>query len=244
MCRIICISDTHGLHEKMKYNVEDFIDANQTNILIHSGDCTNIGKEKEVKNFIQWFKNIKGFNHKIFIAGNHDFSFEKKPIWLQDYINSKKLLESNCVYLEDSEFSIEYPEFSKPIKFYGTPWQPEFYNWAFNLPRNGNELLEKWNKIPNDTNILITHSPPFGHLDIVPNNSRVGCELLEFRVKQINPLLHIFGHIHHSYDIIVRDETYFINASICNERYEPINKPIIVDINEIYGEIVTQYIDV
>jgi Icc-related predicted phosphoesterase len=242
--RIIFISDTHGLHDTMKYQVTNFLDPNQTNILIHSGDCTNVGKKNEVIEFIDWFQNLKGFNTKIFIAGNHDFAFEKKPDWLSHYINSENLSQSDCVYLEDEEFIINDPEFSRPIKFYGTPWQPEFYNWAFNLPRNGDELFQKWNKIPNDTDILITHGPPFGCLDVTPINTRVGCELLVFHVKQINPLFHTFGHIHHSYGIVERDGTTFVNSSICDERYRPINKPITVDLKEVNGEMVVNYVEV
>jgi Icc-related predicted phosphoesterase len=241
--RIVFISDTHSLHGSMRYDVVKFLDSNQTNILVHSGDCTNIGKENEVIEFVQWFQNLKGFDTKIFIAGNHDFAFEQKPVWLFHYINSENLSQSDCVYLEDDEFVIEDPEFSRPIKFYGSPWQPEFFDWAFNLKRGGDELLEKWNKIPDDTDVLITHGPPFGYLDITPQNSRVGCELLEFRVKQFNPLFHAFGHIHHSYGIIERDGTFFVNGSICDERYRPKNKPIAVDLREVNGKMVVEYVD-
>jgi predicted phosphodiesterase len=93
--RIVFVSDTHSLHNKMKYNVMDYVDSKQTNILLHSGDCTNLGKEHEVIDFIQWFQNIKGFDDKIFIAGNHDFAFEQEPVWLMHYINEENLSQSN-----------------------------------------------------------------------------------------------------------------------------------------------------
>lgn len=243
--RIVCISDTHGLHNSMEHLLP------YGDVLIHAGDCTNVGKPKEIEEFVYWFQNLKGFDTKIFIAGNHDFGFEsyddirhnnERP-WIHHLLNEENLSQSDVVYLHDSEFIIESPEFSRPIKFYGSPWQPEFYNWAFNLPRNGWELELKWKEIPDDTDILITHGPPHGVRDFTPNNLQVGCELLRFRVEQFNPLLHVFGHIHHAHGAAQIKDTLFVNASTCTERYEPINKPIIVELKEYDGEIVTSYVE-
>lgn len=236
--KIVLISDTHSLHPKMRHKIP------QGNVLIHGGDCTNIGKENEVKEFIDWFKNIDGFDIKILIAGNHDFGFEKKEQWFLDLIDSEKLKEHNCVYLEDSEYIIKIDEFPKEVKVYGSPWQPWFYNWAFNLPRNGEELEKKWKNIPNDTDILVTHGPPFGILDYPPTNVNVGCEILRFHVEQIKPKIHVMGHIHHSRGLKEVDGTLFINASVCDERYRPINKPIVVDLNiNDDNEIIVDVID-
>lgn len=249
--RLVFISDTHSLHDGMFYNLNDFIDPNQSNILIHAGDCSNVGKEFEVKEFVYWFQNIKGFDTKIFIAGNHDFAFERRLEphhkgdydWLYHLINEENLSQSDCVYLEDNEFTIiESPEFSRPIKFYGSPWQPEFFNWAFNLPRQGDQLRSKWDLIPYDTDILITHGPPFGYLDITPTNQRVGCELLAHRVESLKPLIHVFGHIHQSYGIMERNGVTYINASTCSEGYKPINKPIVIDVVEVSGKLTLRYI--
>jgi len=227
----------------MRYRLRRFIDPKQSNILVHAGDCTNVGKEHEVKEFVEWFQNIEGFDSKIFIAGNHDFAFETKPPWLSNYINPENLSQSDCYYLEDEEFIIERPEFSRPIKFYGSPWQPWFHDWAFNLPRNGEALEKKWKDIPDDTDILITHSPVFGALDYTTSNERVGCELLRFRVEQFKPLINVFGHIHEAYGSQFIGDTLFINASTCNRKYQPIHKPIVVGINEVYGELVATVID-
>jgi predicted phosphodiesterase len=219
-------------------------------ILIHAGDCTNVGRPHEVNEFIDWFTNKKGFKYKLFIAGNHDRSFENHRYphhkgdydWYYDLINKEKLSQSDVIYLEDSEFVIDSSEFSRPLKFWGSPWQPEFFNWAFNLPRMGDELKKYWEMIPDDTDILITHGPPHGIRDFTPLNQQVGCELLNMRVNQINPLLHVFGHIHGAYGGVQIGETLYINASICTERYVPSNKPIIVDLNEINGKIITSYV--
>lgn len=250
--RIVCISDTHGLHKPM----EDFNSLPEGDVLIHAGDCTNVGKPQQVKDFVEWFMNIKGFDSKIFIAGNHDFAFEKRHEphhkgdfdWYHHLMNEENLSQSDVVYLEDGEFTIDSSEFSRPIKFYGSPWQPEFYDWAFNLPRLGEELEKYWNMIPNDTDVLITHGPPNEIRDFV-NNWRqpvrnVGCELLRFRVEQIKPLVHIFGHIHEAYGVEYNDNILYVNASICNERYVPSNKPIVVDLTEVDGKIIATYVEV
>jgi calcineurin-like phosphoesterase family protein len=200
----------------------------KADILIHAGDCTNIGRENEISEFVYWFQNLKGFGTKIFVAGNHDWGFEWKNPWLYQYINDENLSQSDCYYLEDSEMIITDPEFSKPIKIYGSPWQPEFMNWAFNVPRN--QLYKYWEKIPLDTQILITHSPAYGMCDKVENRPpSLGCESLIKYIDKIKPKIHITGHIHSGRGIIEKDGTIFINASICTERYEPINKPIVID---------------
>lgn len=238
--RIVCISDTHSLHNGMPN------DLPKGDILIHAGDCTNVGRESDVSGFIDWFKNIDGFKYKIFIAGNHDFAFEQEPTWLNSYIEPNRLLEHNVTYLEDGSIDIVLEEFSRPIKIYGSPWQPEFYNWAFNLPRNGDVLKEKWDEIPDNTDILITHGPPHGIRDFVMDRSgslQVGCELLRERVDEINPLIHIFGHIHGAYGVAYIKDTVFVNASTCNERYEPINKPLVFDLKEEDGIFTVTYID-
>jgi len=232
--------------------MEQYKSLPEGDILIHAGDCTNVGKPHEVTNFVHWFQNLKGFDTKIFIAGNHDFAFEKvnQPHhkgdfeWFNNLMNEENLSQSDVVYLQDNEFVIESPEFSKPLKIYGSPWQPEFYNWAFNLPRNGWELELKWKDIPEDTDILITHGPPHGIRDFTPANLQVGCEILRFHVEnRIKPSIHVFGHIHQAYGAVQQDETMYVNASICTERYIPSNKPIIIDITEENGKLIATYVE-
>lgn len=224
--KIVLISDTHGLHEKMLYNLPE------VDMIIHSGDISNVGSIFEINQFTQWFSKLP-YKYKIFIAGNHDFGFEK--IRKSNEIGIS--IPHGVIYLQDEMVEIE------GLKIYGSPWQPEFHNWAFNLPRNGDQLKSKWDSIPNDIDILITHGPPFGCLDITPRNERVGCEMLRYRVDELKPKLHVFGHIHDSYGEKYTEDTLFINASICNERYQPINKPIVVEVSEIYGEKVITYIE-
>lgn len=247
--RIVCISDTHSLHDNMLHLLP------KGNVLIHAGDVSNKGGERDVTNFIQWFQNIQGFDSKIFISGNHDFCFERinEPHhkgdynWLSNLMSPENLTQSNVYYLEDNFMSIEYPEFSRPLKIYGSPWQPEFYNWAFNLPRLGIELQEKWNNIPIDTDVLITHGPPNGLGDLVNNwrqpNMNVGCELLRNRIEELNPTLNVYGHIHEGYGIYNNGKTTFVNASICTPDYRPTNKPIIIDLTEVDGQLIATYVE-
>ena len=247
--RIVCISDTHSLQDNMLHEIP------AGDILIHAGDISNRGGEKDVTNFINWFQNIKGFDTKIFISGNHDHCFERvnEPHhkgdydWLHNLMSEENLSQSDVVYLQDDYVTFISEEFSRPLKIYGTPWQPWFYDWAFNLPRIGKELEEKWLMIPDDTDILITHTPPNGILDLVNNwrqpNVNVGCELLRFHMERIKPALNVFGHIHEGYGTKYHDETLFVNASICNSNYNPINKPIVIELTEVDGKIIANYVE-
>ena len=243
--RIVCISDTHDLHHKMKHPLP------KGDVLIHAGDVSNIGEQPDVTRFIHWFMNIEGYDSKIFIAGNHDFAFERvnEPHhkgdfeWFKNLINEENLSQSNVTYLEDNFIIIESPEFSRPIKIYGSPWQPEFYNWAFNLPRGGNEMFEKWNMIPDDTDVLITHGPAENVRDFVPNGQIVGCGMLRHRIETIRPALHVCGHIHHAYGASLINDIMYVNASICTEKYVPSNKPIVIDLKEVDGEILAYLVE-
>jgi len=128
------------------------------------------------------------------------------------------------------------------VKFYGSPWQPWFYDWAFNLPRNGVEIEQKWNEIPSDTDVLITHGPAYGLLDATPSGQRVGCELLYKKVVQLKPKIHVSGHIHHSYGEKYFNDTTFLNASVLNEQYQYQNKPISLEFDVVDKQIVEYYV--
>ena len=131
---------------------------------------------------------------------------------------------TDCIYLEDNSTSIF------GLKFYGTPWQPEFHNWAFNLKR-GRSLLDKWDLIPDDTDILITHTPPVGYGDLCAIGVRAGCvDLLNTVQKRVRPKYHVYGHIHEGYGVRSDGKTVFVNASTCDLTYFPVNKPIVFDV--------------
>ena len=221
MDRITFISDSHTKHKQIEKDLPG------GNIIIHSGDISSMGYKYEIDDFCKWFDNLN-YDIKIFIAGNHDFLFERNPNESYKIINSYK----NIKYLEDSLVIVN------DIKIWGSPWQPEFYNWAFNLPKNGIKLAEKWNNIPPDIDILITHGPPFGHLDMVINeNISLGCQLLENRIEKINPKIHVFGHIHSGYGYKFYNNTHYINASVLDEKYQYTQQPITIEWDKNNNEI-------
>jgi len=215
MPRIVCISDTH--------NCDEEIEIPDGDILIHSGDATTIGSVDQIRDFNRWFAALP-HKRKIFVAGNHDWLFEK------DNDLARRLLNPNIIYLQDSSIEID------GLKIHGSPWQPRFFDWAFNLNR-GPEMAEKWTMIPDDIDILITHGPPNGILDLVPRKGwgeNTGCEELRKRVEQIAKFgrlkLHIFGHIHCGYGVHEEYGVKFVNASTCDEQYNPTQPPIVIDL--------------
>lgn len=184
-------------------------------ILIIAGDLTMLGELEEIIRLNYWLGTLP-HSYKIIIAGNHDGLFQNSPTYAQSLI-------TNATYLEDSQTEID------GLKIYGSPWQPEYMSMAFNLPR-GQALIEKWAMIPQEVDILITHGPPYGILDEVPDGKRVGCNDLLDAVRRTKPQLHIFGHIHHSYGHLKAGSTDFANASICDESYCPSNLPLVFDL--------------
>jgi Icc-related predicted phosphoesterase len=204
--RIVCISDTHGKHSEITFPRGD--------VLVVAGDVSQYGTLGEFHEFNRLLK-VLPYKHKILVAGNHDRSLELDRYPKEDI---------NAYYLEDSEVIIE------GIKFYGSPYQPEFCNWAFNLPRNGPELQAKWDAIPEDTDVLITHTAPYGILDPDYSGQSCGCEMLLHRVCKVKPRYHIFGHLHEGYGKREGQTSSFYNCSLCNDQYRLMNKPIVFDI--------------
>lgn len=209
--KIVAFSDTHSRHEE--------IEIPEADVLIFAGDYTGYAIWYDLIQFNNW---LAGLPHKqkIVVAGNHDYAFER------DRKRAESLLTA-ATYLQDNEISID------GVKFYGSPWQPRFYDWAFNMER-GEQLAAVWRLIPDDTNVLITHCPARGVLDFSHyGDEHVGCDDLAERLSQLTELrAHIFGHIHASYGI--KGESY--NVSICNEAYEATRKPITIEL-EIEDEV-------
>ncbi len=205
MVRFVAISDTHGLHAALPVPAGD--------VLIHAGDITRRGDIADVPPFNAWLGTLP-HRYKVVIAGNHDFCFE--------HSSAAAALLTNAIYLEDSAVTIA------GLRIYGSPWQPRFHDWAFNLER-GPALRAKWAAIPADTNVLITHGPPYGHGDRTVRGEQVGCVDLLETVRQLRPRAHIFGHIHEGWGVTHNDHTTFINASSCTLRLQPINPPLVFD---------------
>lgn len=216
MPRIVCISDTHNLHDR--------IDVPDGDVLIHAGDFTMGGRVAEVNRFAAWFAGLP-HPHKVLVAGNHDWLFERSPA-------AARALVAEVAYLQDAGAEVA------GLRIWGSPWQPWFHDWAFNLAR-GEAIRAKWDLIPGDVDILVTHGPPMGILDGIPTAfgddgdpapMHVGCADLLEAVQRVRPRMHLFGHIHEGYGEVDHGGTRFVNASNCDADYQPANPPVVVDL--------------
>ncbi len=217
--RVVCLSDTHNRHGELEVPDGD--------VLLHAGDATLRGTREELVDFARWLGD-QPHRHKLMTAGNHDFLFERSPL-------EARALIRGAIYLEDSGVELE------GLSFWGSPWQPWFFDWAFNLPR-GAALREKWARIPPGTDVLMTHGPPHGIGDqvegpvsrvlgaLMSGGRHVGCEELRVAVERLRPRLHVFGHIHEGYGREQREGTEFVNASNCDRAYRAVQAPIVVDL--------------
>jgi Icc-related predicted phosphoesterase len=232
---IAFISDTHGAKFHMKLQIPE------CDVVAHSGDIGGRTNTMELAEFLTWFEKLPA-KKKIFTAGNHDLCLDSDwaerqknknviqgLIAEQQYNDSKKIIESfDVVYLMNSSFEYE------GVKFWGSPYSPSFHreHWAFNADRGG-EIKQYWDVIPKDVDVLITHSPPKYILDkCFDDGFNAGCEELNKKLNEIQPLIHSFGHIHEGYGTHWQNKLLCINASVLNQNYQLVNKPILVEIDE------------
>lgn len=208
--KICIISDTHNKHKRLG-------NLPEADTIIHCGDFTSMGHSHEIFNFMQWYSKLP-YKYKLIIAGNHDFLFETHRILALEKV------PENVIYLEDSGIEIE------GIKFWGSPVQLPYNDWAFNKPEH--KLIPHWQAIPDDTDVLITHCPPHTIFDwSIYDNIHTGSPSLCFEVvERIKPKLHCFGHIHSGYGIKVIENTTFVNASNLDEDYMCVNNPVVLEI--------------
>ncbi len=212
MIKIITISDTHNRHYELSKDLASLITDYENTIVLHAGDITMQGKTKEIVSFLTWFGNLK-CRYKCFIAGNHDWAFE------DNHEIAPMFQDMGIVYLMDKMVELN------GIKIYGSPWQPRFNDWAFNVDR-GAAIAKKWETIPQGMDIVMTHGPLYGILDNTYAGLRVGCEELYKKIVEVKPRYHVCGHVHHSYGTKIMDGTTFVNASSLGESYRYRNKPI------------------
>lgn len=204
--KLVLLSDTHTFHDQVVVPEGD--------VLVHAGDMCSEGSVREAQACLDWL-DAQPHKHVVAIAGNHDWAFVEYKSWLKF---------GRIQYLENTGTEID------GVKFWGSPVQPTFCDWAFNVDR-GAPIRHFWNMIPLNIDVLITHGPPWGVLDqSVPCKSpHLGCEELANRVQTVEPLVHVFGHIHGGYGS-VRSGTHFLNASIVDESYKVRNTPFVVSI--------------
>lgn len=215
--KIVAISDVHGKWNKLTIP--------ECDILISSGDYSFRGETHMIKDFHRWL-NKQEAGYIVSVQGNHELWVEK------NFQEAKAIAEKECpgvFFMEEGPIDIE------GLKLWCSAMTPEFYSWAYNR-RRGPDIKRHWDSIPDDVNILITHGPPAGILDVVYNvdgtpKERVGCHDLYDRVMGLKDLKHhIFGHIHSSYGHAEHHGKHFWNASNCDDMYALSNPVTIIEI--------------
>jgi Icc-related predicted phosphoesterase len=211
--KITAISDTHGNHSQVEIPEGD--------IIVHCGDFAGKSNLDEVVDFCDWFTGLN-FRHRILVAGNHDRYVKKRET---EFL--KIAADRNIIYLENRSVRIQN------YNFYGSPYSKKFAPGSAFLYTDEPEARKLWNLIPKETDILITHGPPLGYGDYSTEEKKhAGCPFLLEKVKEIKPLLHIFGHIHTGFGIEIDGDTLFANASLADETWNIVNKPLVISLPE------------
>lgn len=210
--RVVAVADTHTYEHDLVVPDGD--------IFVHAGDLLRAGTLEELRPVAQWIRELP-HAHKVVTAGNHDWCFQR------EIARARAMLGEEVHYLQDSGVSIE------GVQFWGTPWQPEFMGWAFNLPR-GAALAEKWALIPDGTDVLVTHGPPFGFGDETFDGRHEGCRELRTALGRVRPLLHVFGHIHESGGLWRAEESVIVSnvTTVEGDR-----APSVFDIDLVTGHV-------
>jgi len=223
--KAVCFSDTHKTPIPFNLPKADFG--------IFAGDCSLSGQRKELEDFLHWYSS-QPVKEKIFVAGNHDWF-----TYRNENQTRKMMSDYGITYLRDDGIEMH------GYKFYGTPIQPFFCNWAWNQS-SPEERDKAYNKIPEGIDVLITHCPPFGVLDTVYHyyhiggtyiEEYVGCPRLLSAVQKKQPKFHVFGHIHCSRGVsqVEGIRTRFVNSAICDEAYDLSNTPMIIDLDNPFN---------
>jgi len=204
MSTFVCISDTHNQHARLLVPPGDF--------LLHAGDFTNMGRIEEVIPFLKWFQK-QPHKHRVFCAGNHDWMCQKNPDLFATLVKEHA---PDCHYLYDQTIELD------GWVLHGSPWSPFFLDWAFNAYRGG-DIQHYWDKIPDSTQVLITHGPPHETLDMVEWEGREGCvnlkKTIRTRLKSLE--LSLFGHLHYEgCQTVVQDGVIYANGAVVNDDYK------------------------
>ncbi|MEM8560356.1 MAG: metallophosphatase domain-containing protein [Bacteroidota bacterium] len=213
--RLVCFSDTHGRHERVVLPEGD--------VLVFAGDACEVGTIDELRRFLDWFA-ARPHPHKVFVAGNHDWPFDPSRSTAEEAV--ALVQATGATYLQDDRLDLD------GLVVYGSPWQPAFHDWAFNLPRGGPELEQIWAQIPHDADLLVTHGPPHGRLDRNYAGLPCGCELLTARVAEVQPRVHVFGHIHEAAGVldVAGAATTFANVTQVDLFYRLAHAPYVFDL--------------
>jgi Icc-related predicted phosphoesterase len=203
--KIIGFSDTHRSYKEVILPEGD--------VGCFSGD-NDFRHETDVIDFCDWYVS-QPLKKRIVVAGNHDFFPYHKKLLFENILKNKGI-----IYLQDEGIEID------GVKFWGSPWTSPFFNWAF--MREEEKLKQHWQAIPTDTDVLITHSPPYGYGDLSTYKfEHIGSKSLLSEIKdRIKPKAHFFGHNHSGYGQYDIEGIKSYNVSLLNEKYEVANKPV------------------
>jgi predicted MPP superfamily phosphohydrolase len=205
--RLICLSDTHGRH--------DDLEVPEGDVLLHAGDFSKRGGEREIADFGRFLAR-QPHRHKIVVAGNHDFLCQRQPE------RARELL-GDVLYLDGESATVA------GLRVFGSPWQPWFHDWAFNLPR-GPALAAHWATAPPELDLLLTHTPPAGVLDRTRHGEHVGCADLAAALSRLAPKLHVFGHIHEDRGLQrLPHGGLAVNACNCDLAYRAVHPAVVID---------------
>jgi Icc-related predicted phosphoesterase len=209
---LVITSDFHGHYKEVTIPHGDFF--------IGCGDFSSGHSDiTDTVRFACWLENLP-HKHKVVIAGNHDFCT------LADSLTKSIFSERGIVYLNCKSVTLD------GVKFWGGPWTPQFGAWAYMLPPERLEPI--WDTIPEDTDVVITHGPPYKILDTTKRKVNAGCPYLAKRMAIVQPKIHCFGHIHEDRGTLkengtpYENGTLYVNAAICDVKNRIANPPTII----------------
>ena len=207
MASLCIVADTHRQHRALRIPPCD--------ILIHCGDFCSFEQDDEttLDDVDAWFAEVPA-KHVVCVGGNHDFMLQ-----------SREFRFAHATFLEDCSAEIE------GLSIYGSPWCPELSAFAYHA--TDDQLMEKWRQIPSGVDILVTHTPPYGYLDVPSSGvTHLGCPHLQDELQRIQPRLHVFGHVHASHGMHTVGATQFVNAAVVGGRnYEVRHGPTMVTLD-------------
>ena len=192
--RVVALADVHN-NEQLHVPDGD--------LLLIAGDLTGSGTLRQMARFSAWLRKLP-HRHKVVIAGNHDFCLDR----VNERLEAETMLGGDgIVYLRDQSVTID------GLHIYGSPWQPWFHDWAFNLSR-GPEIRQKWDQIPEKVDIFLVHGPPQGFGDLTSRGEHAGCEEMLVALERQRPRVTFFGHIHEAPGTWLHQGLTFVNCTV------------------------------
>lgn len=230
VARLVCMADTH--QQEATWTFSPF--PSDADVLVYAGDFTYTGAPDAIRAFAAWLRALP-VAEKVVIAGNHDVTLDAPyydRAWKRFHRRGKleltpadvdELRASCSAFLCNGEAVVH------GLRFWGSPYSPEFCDWAF--PLEFHERAPLWKTIPAGVDVVVTHGPCTGHGSLCTSGDEAGDDvLLRELLQRVRPALHVAGHIHEGYGASKEGDVTFVNASSVDLRYKPVHRPIVVDI--------------